>query len=291
METRRFGRTGHMSSVAIFGAFALSPFESDDQDLADAVMEQVIQAGVNHVDVAPSYGHAEARLGPWMARMRGRFFLGCKTMERSKEGAAAELRASLERLRTDYVDLYQIHAVTTLDELDAAMAPGGALEAIVEARDAGLTRYIGITGHGLEAPAVFLEALRRFDFDSILFPINFILYARPAFRRDAEELLRVCAEKDVGTMIIKAIARGPYGDQAPTHNTWYEPFTDDKTIQQAINFVLSQPVTGLCTPGDAGLLPRVLAACENYLEIDEAQQEALIATGAAYHPLFEEEPS
>lgn len=288
MDTRPFGRTGHRSTVAIFGAFALAPFESDEQDLADRVMEQVIEAGVNHIDVAPSYGHAEARLGPWMARLRDRFFLGCKTTERRKEGAAAELRASLERLRTDHVDLYQIHAVTTMDELDAATAPGGALEAIIAARDAGLTRYIGITGHGLQSPVVFLEALRRFDFDSVLFPLNFILYARPDYRRAAEELLRVCAEKDVGTMIIKTVARGPYGDSAPTHNTWYKPFTDAKTIQQAVNFVLSQPVTGLCTPGDAGLLPRVLAACENFLAIDQEQQDALIALGANYHPLFDE---
>ncbi|MDT8305039.1 MAG: aldo/keto reductase [Anaerolineae bacterium] len=289
MDTRQFGRTGHMSTVAIFGAFALSPFESDEQDLADAVMEQVLQAGVNHIDVAPSYGHAEARLGPWMARMRDRFFLGCKTMERRKEDALAELRASLERLRTDYFDLYQIHAVTTMEELDAVTAPGGALEAMIAAREAGLTRYIGITGHGLDAPALFLEALQRFDFDSILFPLNFILYARPEYRRNAEELLRVCAEKNVGTMIIKTVAKGPVGDESPTHNTWYEPFTDAETIQNAVNFVLSQPVTGLCTPGDAGLLPPVLAACENFLEIDEEQQEALIAMGANYHPLFTEE--
>jgi aryl-alcohol dehydrogenase-like predicted oxidoreductase len=288
METRPFGRTGHRSTVAIFGAFALAPFESDEQDLADRVMEQVIEAGVNHIDVAPSYGHAEARLGPWLARLRHRFFLGCKTTERRKEAAAAELRASLERLRTDYFDLYQIHAVTTMDELDAATAPGGALEAIIAARDAGLTRHIGITGHGLQAPAVFLEALRRFDFDSVLFPLNFILYARPDYRRAAAELLRVCAEKEVGTMIIKAVARGPYGDHGPTHNTWYEPFTDAKTIQQAVNFVLSQPVTGLCTPGDAGLLPRMLTACENFLAIDQEQQDALIALGANYHPLFKE---
>lgn len=288
MDTRQFGRTGHQSTVAIFGAFALSPFERDEQDLADAVMEQVVEAGVNHIDVAPSYGQAEARLGPWMARMRDRFFLGCKTMERRKEDALAELHASLERLRTDYFDLYQIHAVTTMEELDAVTAPGGALEAMIAARDAGLTRYIGITGHGLDTPAIFLEALRRFDFDSILFPINFILYARPEYRRNAEELLRVCAEKNVGTMIIKTVAKGPY-DESPTHNTWYEPFTDAETIQNAVNFVLSQPVTGLCTPGDAVMLPRVLAACENFLEIDEAQQEALIAMGANYHPLFTEE--
>ncbi|MDX1687151.1 MAG: aldo/keto reductase [Candidatus Promineifilaceae bacterium] len=283
METRRFGRTGHASTVAIFGAFALSNLE---QDLADEVMEQIIAAGVNHIDVAPTYGDAEERLGPWMVRERERFFLGCKTMERDKDGAAAEMRRSLDRLRVDRFDLYQIHAVTNMEELDAVTRPGGALEALVEARDAGLTRFIGITGHGREAPAVFLEALERFDFDSVLFPVNFIQYAQPDFREDAEALLRVCQERDVGVMAIKAIAQGPYGDQEPTHNTWYEPFTEPDIIQDAVNFVLSQPVTGLCTPGDARLLPPVLQACENFVAMDDGQQEALIATGTTYEPLF-----
>ena len=283
METRRFGRTGHESTVAIFGAFALSNLE---QDLADEVIEQVIAAGINHIDVAPTYGDAEERLGPWMVRERERFFLGCKTMERDKDGAAAELRQSLDRLRVDHVDLYQMHAVTNRSELDAAMGSGGALEAMIEARDAGLTRFIGITGHGLEAPAVFLQALERFDFDSVLFPVNFIQYAQPDYRDDAETLLRVCRERDVGVMAIKAVARGPYGDEEPTHNTWYEPFAEPEIIQDAVNFVLSQPVTGLCTPGDARLLPPVLQACENYMALGEDQQEALIATGANYEPLF-----
>lgn len=286
MDTRRFGRTGHMSTVAIFGAFALSNFDVDEQDLADEVMELVIEAGINHIDVAPSYGQAEARLGPWLARERERFFLGCKTMERSKAGAKAELRQSLERLRVDHFDLYQIHAVTNMEELDAATGPGSALEAIKEAQAAGLTRYIGITGHGLETPAVFLEALERFDFDSVLFPINFILYANPEYRANAEALLDVCRKREVGTMIIKTVAKGPYGEEEPTHNTWYEPFTDPKIIQDAVNFVLSQDVTGLCTPGDARLLPAVVNACEHFLALSPSQQQALIATGANYEPLF-----
>lgn len=286
MDTRRFGRTGHMSTVAIFGAFALSSFEADEQDLADEVMEMVIEAGVNHIDVAPSYGHAEDRLGPWLAQERDRFFLGCKTMERTKAGATAELRESLKRLRVDHFDLYQLHAITNMDELDAATGPGGALEAIREAQDAGLTRHIGITGHGVEAPSLFLEALERFDFDSVLFPINFILCANPEYRASANTLLEVCREREVGTMIIKAVAKGPYGDKEPTHNTWYEPFTDAELIQQGVNFALSQDVTGICTPGDAHLLPEVLRACENYLALGPSQQEALIATGANYEPLF-----
>ena len=283
METRRFGRTGHNSTVAIFGAAA---FSQVDQAEADAAMEQVIAAGVNHVDVAPSYGIAEERVGPWLAQERDRFFVGCKTMERSKAGAALELRQSLERLQIDHFDLYQLHAITSIQELDEATRLGGALEAIMEARDAGLTSYIGITGHGVDSPTVFIEALRRFDFDSVLFPLNFVQYANPIFRQNVEELLRQCRARDVGAMIIKSITRGPWGEQPKTHSTWYQPFTDAEHIQQAVNFVLSQDITGLCTAGDTRLLPLVLRACEDYVALSESEQEALIATAEAYEPLF-----
>jgi aryl-alcohol dehydrogenase-like predicted oxidoreductase len=284
MEKRRFGRTGHLSTVAIFGAAA---FSSVTQAQADDVMEQVIAAGVNHIDVAPSYGKAEERLGPWMARERKRFFVGCKTTERTKAGAAAELRRSLERLRVDAFDLYQIHAITRSEELDQATGPGGALEAMVEARAEGLTRYIGITGHGADSPALFLEALRRFDFDSVLFPINFVQYANPDFRRNAEALVRECRARDVGTMIIKSVTRGPWGDKPKTHATWYQPFDDLGHIQPAVNFVLSQDVTGLCTAGDIRVIPLVLKACENFSPMSPAEQEALIASSVGqYEPLF-----
>lgn len=283
METRCFGRSGHMSTVAIFGAAALSQVTQAE---ADAAMEQVIAAGVNHIDVAPSYGSAEERLGTWMPRERDRFFLGCKTMERTKVGAAAEMRRSLKRLQVEYFDLYQIHAITSFEELDAVTRPGDALEAIVEARQAGLTRYIGITGHGVHAPAIFLEALRRFDFDSLLFPINFVQYANPVFRQNAEELLRQCSARDVGTMIIKSITIRPWGERPKNYNTWYQPFDDLEHIQPAVNFVLSQPVTGLCTAGDIRLLPLVLQACENFTPMTVAEQEALIASASEYEPLF-----
>lgn len=166
MERRRFGRTGHASSVAILGAAA---FGKITQAEADSAIENAIALGVNHIDVAPSYGDAEARLAPWMPRLRKRMFIGCKTLERTREGALAELHRSLARLRVRAFDLYQIHAVTSMEELDKVTAPGGALEAMIEAREQGLTRYIGITGHGINAPLVFLEALKRFDFDSVLF--------------------------------------------------------------------------------------------------------------------------
>ncbi len=283
MKTRRLGRTGHMSTVAIFGTAALWQVTQAE---ADAVMERVIAAGVNHIDVAPSYGEAEMRIGPWMERERKRFFLGCKTMERTKEGAAAELRRSLERLRVDSFDLFQLHAVKTMEELDQVTAPGGALEAVIEARERGLTRYIGITGHGVDAPAVYLEALRRFDFDTVLFPLNFVQYANPTYRQNAQELIRQCAAHDVGTLVIKSVSERPWGDQPKTHSTWYKPFTDAEHIQQCVNFVLSQDVTGLCTAGDIHVLPLVLEACQNSTPMPLDEQEALIATANQYEPLF-----
>jgi len=283
MEKRRLGRTGHLSTAAIFGAAA---FWDVDQSEADQIMELVISHGINHIDVAPSYGQAEVRLGPWLSRERDRFFVGCKTMERSKEGASMEMRQSLDRLHIDHFDLYQIHAVTNLEELDAVTRPGGALEAIIEAREAGLTRSIGITGHGVDAPALFLEAIRRFDFDTVLFPLNFIQYGDSTFRSNAEELIQLCREENVGTMVIKSITKGPWGKKKKTYNTWYEPFSAVEHIQAAVNFVLSQDVTGLCTAGDTSLLPKVLGACENYQSLNQAEQEKMISGARDYKPLF-----
>lgn len=283
MQTRAFGRTGHQSTIAIFGAAAFWEISQAD---ADKIIEQVLAAGVNHFDVAPSYGQAEERLGPWMPRIRKDIFLGCKTTERTKDGAWNELRASLKRLQTEAFDLYQFHAVTTFEELDAIFARGGAMEAFLEARQQGLFKYIGITGHGVETPAIYLEALRRFDFDSILFPLNFVQMANPEYRKNTEELIRVCRERNVGTMVIKTITKAPWGEREHTATTWYEPFTDQVTIQRAVNFALSFDVTGLCTVGDVRVLPLVLEACENFTPMDEAEREKMIAEGRQFEPLF-----
>ena len=283
METRRFGRTGHMSTVAIFGAAAFGQVSQAD---ADKAMELIIEAGVNHIDIARSYGEAELRVGPWMPRERGRFFLGSKTTERTKEGAWKELQESLKRLQIEALDLYQIHAVTTMDELDAVTMKGGALEAFLEARQNGLTRFIGITGHGVNAPQIYLEALRRFDFDSVLFPLNFVQMANPEYRAYAEELIATCKAKDVGTMIIKSITKAPWGDREHTATTWYEPFDNSEEIQKGVNFALSYDITGLCSAGDTRVLPIVLKACENFTPLSETEKEAMIASGKQYEPLF-----
>ena len=283
MEKRRFGRSGHMSTIAIFGAAAFWEISQED---ADKVMEMVIEAGVNHIDVAPSYGQAEERVGPWMPRERERFFLGCKTMERTKQGAWDEMQRSLKKLQTDRFDLYQLHAVTNMDELDACTMKGGALDAAVEARQQGLTSQIGITGHGADSPRVFIEALSRFDFDSILFPLNFVQMANPEFRKDAEKLIALCKEKDVGTMVIKTVTKGPWGEKEHTATTWYEPFNKQDEIQQAVNFALSYEVTGLCTAGDTRILPMMLDACKNFSALDDAERDEMIKLGSQYEPLF-----
>lgn len=283
MQTRRFGRTGHMSTVAIFGGAA---FWEISQSQADKVMEAVIAAGVNHIDVAPSYGQAEERIGPWMRGERGRFFLGCKTMERTRAGAWDELQQSLKRLQCETFDLYQLHAVTTFEELDACTAQGGALETLLEARRTGLIKYIGITGHGINAPAIFLEALRRFDFDSVIFPLNYVQAGDAEYYGQAEELIRQCQAKDVGIMVIKSIARGPWGDKEKTHTTWYEPFSGMDEIKQAVNFVLSHEVTGICTAGDTRLLPLVLKGCEEFVPMPVEVRRRLIEAGRVLQPLF-----
>lgn len=284
MQKRRFGRTGHMSTIAILGGAA---FGRTTQAQTDHMMELVMASGINHIDVAPSYGHAEDRLRPWITPNREHFFLGCKTTERAKSDAGDELKRSLERLGVDSFDLYQIHAVTTFEELDEATRSGGVLEAIIEARESGLTRFIGITGHGVDSPGIFLEALRRFDFDSILFPINFIQYANPVYRKECEEVINLCRRNDVGTMIIKSIARGPWGNLPKTHTTWYRPFTERDQIQKCVNFALSQDITGICTAGDLQVLPMILETCQDFTPMSDTEQQALIASSDQFQPLFE----
>lgn len=283
MEKRRLGRTGHMSTVVTFGAAGIGRVE---QDVADRAVQVSLEHGVNHFDVAPSYGDAELRLQPWMPRIRDQIFLGCKTTQRTKEGAKAELHRSLERLGVDRFDLYQLHSVGKRDVLDECTAPGGALEALIEAREEGLVRWLGITGHTHDAPSTHSEALRRFDFDTVMFPLNFVLWAIPEFRRDAEALLAECGRRDVGVHILKTVAKDPWGDREKTHTTWYEPFTDQETIDRAVQFVLSQPVATLCSAGDVTVLPKVLDAADRFRPLDRAGEEELLATAGQYHSPF-----
>jgi len=285
MEKRRLGRTGHLSTVVILGGAA---FGKVSQPEADEGMRLALEHGVNHIDVAPTYGDAELRLAPWVERMRDRFFLGCKTGKRDRRGAEEELRHSLERLRTDSLDLYQLHSVTSLDELDAALGPAGALEAFLDAREQGLTRYIGITSHGTQAPVVLQEALHRFDFDTVLFPLNFVQYHDDEYRHNTESLLALTTERDVGVMCIKSIAKQPWGDRAHTYHTWYDPFDDQESVDRAVRFVLSQPVTGIPHAADLRLMPKVLDAAQRFTPMSREEREALIAEGESYRSIFED---
>lgn len=284
MEKRRLGRTGHMSTVAVFGGAALSQVS---QETANEALDLTLKYGVNHIDVAPSYGEAELRVGAWLGPHRAQFFLGCKTLERGRDGAWAELNRSLERLRVDKLDLHQLHAVTTFDELNQALAPGGAIETLVKAKDQGITNYLGITGHGIDAPAIYIQALERFDFDTIMFPIHPRLYANPDYRRNAEKLLEMCVQRDVGVHIIKAITKGPWGQQDKRYSTWYEPYDLQERITEGVRFVLSQPgVACIPTVGDTGLLPLVLEAAANFKPLSAAEQAAMIERSASLEPLF-----
>jgi len=283
MEKRLFGRTGHMSTVAILGGAA---FGEVDQAATDAAMKVVFEYGVNHIDIAPSYGHAEDHLAPWMKTYRDQFFLGCKTLERTRDVARNELEGSLNRLHATYFDLYQLHAIKTIADLDLVTQSGGALEALIKARSEGLIRHIGITGHGVLTPSVFIEALHRFDFDSVLFPVNFVQFADPSYKDTALELLALCQKNNVGSMLIKSITRAPWGDREHHFDTWYEPFTEAEMIQEAINFALSQNASGICTAGDTRLLPLVLKACEDFRPLSAPEQEKLIETAKRYQPLF-----
>jgi predicted aldo/keto reductase-like oxidoreductase len=280
MLKRKFGRTNHMSTVAIFGAAALS---NGTPEMTDKAMGYILEAGVNHIDIAPGYGKAEELMGPWIGKTRDQFFLGCKTQLRSKAEAAEEIRCSLEKLHTDRFDLHQLHAVTSFEELDQVTRVGGALEAIIEAKEEGLTDNIGITGHGNQAPLIFLEALRRYDFDSVLFPINFVQFGIPEYKEKTLELLKVCREKEVGVMIIKSVAARPWGQREHTYNCWYEPFDTPEMIQKGVDFALSQNgVTGLCTTGDITILPMFLKACQNFTMMDQETQKALSASAVEY---------
>jgi aryl-alcohol dehydrogenase-like predicted oxidoreductase len=280
MQKRRLGRTEHESTVVIFGGAALA---SVSQKEADQAMALALRYGVNHIDVAPSYGEAELRLGPWMERHRQDFFLACKTEKRTKEEAAEALRRSLERLRVDHFDLYQLHGVTELDELEVALGPSGAMEAILEGRKEGLLRFIGITGH---CPATQVEALKRFDFDTVMFPLNFVLRAHRNERNDWEELLKLAKEKDVGVMAIKAITKGPWPTETHAYQTWYEPFDDQEAIDRALWFTLSQDVTAAVSAADVRLIPKVVDAAERFRPLSQEEQAQLVATGSQLRPLF-----
>jgi len=243
------------------------------QDVADRSVDEALAAGINHFDVAAGYGEAELRLGPWMSRIRDRIFLATKTGERDRESAWQQINDSLRRLQTDHVDLLQLHAIGDLGELDAATRPDGALSAAVRAQEEGLIRAIGITGHGHQAPATHLEALRRHRFATVLTPLNPVLWRNESYRADYEALVEEVQRQDAGLMIIKAISRRNWPERADhSHATWYEPYADQERVTAAVSWVLSHSeVTGIATAGDVGLLGMMVHAEQTRTSVSGAE--------------------
>lgn len=278
-----FGRTGHASSRVIFGAAALSRV---DQATADRALEVLLEHGVNHIDVAASYGDAELRVRPWLQREPGRFFVATKTNERRKEGAREQLQRSLDRLGVDYVDLWQLHNLADPIEWDTALSPGGAIEAAVEAREEGLVRFIGVTGHGAQIAASHRRSLARFDFDSVLLPYNFLTLRLPYYAENFEALAATCRERGVAVQTIKSLALKPWLGRERTATTWYEPLREQADIDLAVWWALGREDVFVISAGDADLLPKVLDAAERFSERPtDAEMEALVARRAS-EPLF-----
>ena len=284
IERIPFGSTGHLSTRTIFGAAALGSMR---QEKADQVLEILLEFGVNHIDTAAGYGNSELRIAPWMAMHRGRFFLATKTGARDAQGARESLERSLERLRVDQVDLIQLHNLVEEEEQDAALGAGGALEALVAARDDGLVRFIGVTGHGTFAPRRHLESLQRFPFDSVLAPCNFAMLAQPEYREDFETLYEMCRDRGVAFQTIKSLARRRWSpaDDEPRHS-WYRPIRDTPALQRAVRFVLSRPGAFLNTSSDTTLLRATLEAASTVQAApsDDAMQADIQTLGV--EPLF-----
>ena len=280
MEQRRLGKTEHMSSIITFGGAALWDVSQSE---ANNAAEMAVEHGINHFDVAPSYGKAELLLGPWIQKNRNKIFLACKTTERGKNETCESIKRSLDLLKTDFFDLFQFHGVQDIETLNVVLGPMGALEAVLEAKGQGLIRHIGITGH---RPFVLIEALNRFDFATLLFPINRVLAAHRNDFNDFLLLLEIARQKDVGTIAIKAITKQPWEAPMRMYRTWYEPFDEPDEVEKSIWFTLSQDVTTAALPADLRLWPLIIDAAERFRTLDKDQQKKVIAAVKQYKPLF-----
>jgi aryl-alcohol dehydrogenase-like predicted oxidoreductase len=278
-----FGRTGHESTRILFGAAAIG---NVSQDEADQTMELIREHGINHIDTAASYGDAELRLGPWMETHREEYFLATKTGERTRAEAYAEIGRSLERLRTDRLDLIQLHNLVDEDEWQTAFSSGGVLEAVVQAREEGLVRFVGVTGHGVTVAAQHLRSLEEYPFDSVLLPYNFPMSRNASYIAAFEALVAVCAERGVAVQTIKAITRGPWGYHEPAANTWYEPLTDQDAIDIAVGWVLGRDGVFLNTVGDIHILPKVIDAAERFTQRPSEEQMVELEAAFGLEPLF-----
>ena len=258
---KKFGRTGHQSSRTIFGAFALS---SVTQKEADETLEILKEYGINHIDTASSYDDSELRIGPWMKDNRKDFFLATKTEKRTYQEAKDELHRSLDRLKVDHIDLWQMHMLVNPDQWNTAMHSGGVIDAFKEAKKQGLTRFLGVTGHGLAAPKMHLKSLDVYDFDTVLLPYNYILMQNAEYAANYEKLVERCKRDNIAIQTIKSIARGIRNDNSASHNVWYDPLDKQEAIDNAVNWVLGNEDVFLNTVGDIHLLRKVLKATDNY---------------------------
>ena len=274
MEKRMLGRTGHNSTVVAFGTAAIGRVS---QEVADVAVQRILDHGVNHIDIAPTYGEAMERLAPWMPEIRDRVFLGAKTRERTKEQAWENIRSCMSRLGVESFDLFQLHSVGDMAALDQVTGRDGALEALVEMREQGLTRWIGITGHGPEVPRVQLEALERFDFDTIMFPVSASMFRSDEYRRSALELLGKANSTGVGIHTIKMIARGGWGGRERECTTWYDPHREQPDIDRALWWVLSNAMHTAPSAGDVTLLPSVLDAAERFTRLNEEEMAQVVS--------------
>ena len=281
METRRLGRTEHQSSIAILGG---AVFFKDSPETAEVFFHEAINAGINHLDIAPGYGLAERAVGPHLQKVREKIFVADKTGEIEESWAKKRLEKTLTRLQVDYLDLYQAHGVTSVEELDKRSE---AFEVILDAKEQGLTRFIGITGHDLGAPKAHLEAIRRYDVDTVMLPIYPRVWADPVYRADTEKLFAECADRDVGVMAIKAVAWRPWGERQPDAMSWYEPQRTKSEIERGINFALSTPgVHCFCTPSDLNTARLAIESARNFISLTENEHAAVIEEVEADEIIF-----
>jgi aryl-alcohol dehydrogenase-like predicted oxidoreductase len=281
MEKRDLGRTGHRSTlITLGGAIFIYQVSREEEE---EFMRLFLDHGINHIDVAPTYGDAEIRLGPWVKEYRKNLFLACKTGKRTKNEAWEELRRSLLRLQTDYFDLYQLHGLDDPEELKIALGENGAIRAILDAKEQGLVKYIGITSHN---PENIARALASFDFETILLPVNYVLLAHPQPQNDYRPVLSMAKKRELGVIAMKSIAKGPWPTEKRTHNTWYEPFTTQQEIDEALWFTLSQNVATAATSSDIRVAKMQLDAAERFSTMSEEEQQRLLVKAADYRPLF-----
>ena len=279
-----FGRTGHASSRIIFGAYALS---NATQEEAEQVLELLLEHGVNHIDTARMYGNAEKLVGSWMEKHRDDFFIATKSRSRTYEGAWKDLRRSLNQLRVDHIDLWQLHGLTNQTGWEKAMGSGGALEAFIEARDKGLVRYLGVTGHGNKVAGMHVQSLQRFDFDSVLLPYNYCQMQIASYAADFGELIGVCRQRNVAVQTTKAIARRPIGKRPRKYNTYfYEPLESDKAIERSVHWAMGLRDSFVITAGDMQFIPRMLQSAERFEQRPSDAEMSLLVNEFGIQQVF-----